>query len=198
MTAKTLEWFREWERLGYRLQRTRSGHLWAIGPAGDKVTVLGSTNSDHRSHLNERARLRQHQRAREARARNLKPSTEPESPRQVRDWEYAKHRYARAGLCERCAALAAWSHQDGAGGWAKLRPPCVDCAEIVEQFAYPTVNPLWRAVMRKRLPARKRPERPQSDGTASGVVPYPIAGSDHPQPGPQRAAIPPYRKGKSE
>lgn len=65
--TKTLEWFEnEFGRAGYRLQRTRSGHYWAIGPAGDKVTVLGSTDSDHRSYLNERARLRQHRRAREA------------------------------------------------------------------------------------------------------------------------------------
>lgn len=158
---KSLQWFEdEFGRAGYRLQRTQGGHYWAIGPAGDKVTVLGGTNSDHRSCLNGRARLRQHQRAREAAARNLKPSTKPESPRQVRDWEYAKHRYVRAGLCERCAALAAWAHQDGAGGWGKLPPPCTGCVEIVEQFPYPTANPLWRAVMRKRLPARKRLSAP--------------------------------------
>ena len=47
-----------------------------------------------------------------------------------------------------------------AGAWvvpssvrvAALRPePCPLCTELVSQFAYATPNPLWRAVLRKRL-----------------------------------------------
>jgi hypothetical protein len=148
--TKALDWFTEFERAGYRLQHTRSGHYWAIGPAGDKVTVIGATNSDHRSCLNERARLRQHQRAREAAARNLKPSRCPETRVQAGEWERTKSRYLAAGLCHRCAGQAAWACQRGTGGWFAAKPPCVNCAELVEMLPYPTVCPVWRSLTRKR------------------------------------------------
>jgi hypothetical protein len=147
---KTLQWFQEFERLGYHLQHTRSGHHWAIGPAGDKVTVLGSTPSDHRSCLNERARLRRHQQRREAAARKLKPSTLPESLGQAGEWERVKSRYLGAGLCHRCSAQAAYAHEGGSGGWGRAHPPCVGCVEIVELFPYPTAVPEWRCLFRKR------------------------------------------------
>jgi hypothetical protein len=77
-------------------------------------------------------------------------STHPETFAQVQQWEATKRRYLGAGLCQKCAAQAAWAHQPGAGGWTLIRPPCPACAELVALFAYPTPNPLWRAVLRKR------------------------------------------------
>jgi hypothetical protein len=81
----------------------------------------------------------------------MRKSTRPETLRQAQAWEHVKHRYVLAGLCERCAAQAAWGHQWGAGGWSALRPPCLGCFEIVELFAYPTTDPRWRCVVRKRI-----------------------------------------------
>ena len=78
-------------------------------------------------------------------------SLRPETLAMAREWERTKTRYLRAGLCHKCAAQAAWGHQIGAGSWHAIRPPCVDCVEIVELFPYPTRSPSWRAVLRKRL-----------------------------------------------
>ena len=74
-------------------------------------------------------------------------STRAETLEQVAGWERTKKRYLRAGLCHKCAAQAAWAHQGGAGGWGAIHPPCV---ELVELLAYPTTNPIWRSVARKR------------------------------------------------
>jgi hypothetical protein len=78
-------------------------------------------------------------------------SVRPETLQQVAEWERTKQRYLRAGLCDRCAAQAAWANQRGAGGWSAIHPPCAGCLGIVELFAYPTANGLWRSVVRKRL-----------------------------------------------
>ena len=75
----------------------------------------------------------------------------PETLTQAGHWETVKRRYLRAGLCHRCAAQAACAHQGGAGGWGAIHPPCTECGGIVELFAYPTTNPLWRSVIRKRI-----------------------------------------------
>jgi hypothetical protein len=75
----------------------------------------------------------------------------PETMAQAVQWEKTKRRYLRAGLCHRCAAQAAWAHQPGAGGWKIINPPCPQCAELVAIFPWPTVNPVWRQVLRKRL-----------------------------------------------
>jgi hypothetical protein len=81
----------------------------------------------------------------------MNKSTRPETLRQARAWDEVKHRYMLAGLCERCAGQAAWGHQWGSGGWRSLRPPCVGCHEIVGLFAYPTTDPRWRCIVRKRI-----------------------------------------------
>ena len=78
-------------------------------------------------------------------------STRPETLRKQVSGRRTKRRYLRAGLCHKCAAQAAWAHQLGAGGWGAIHPPCAECAGIVELFAYPTTNPLWRSVTRKRI-----------------------------------------------
>jgi len=81
----------------------------------------------------------------------------PESMRQAQRWDVIKLRYKDAGLCDRCAAQAAWGHQDNAGGWNDLHPPCDRCAPSVRGFPVPTTNPLWRKFERpqdhKRIPA---------------------------------------------
>jgi hypothetical protein len=84
---------------------------------------------------------------------NARPRTSirAETFEQAIQWERTKRRYLRAGLCHKCAAQAAWGHQRGAGGWSVIRPPCAGCVEIVELLAYPTMNPLWRSVTRKRI-----------------------------------------------
>lgn len=78
-------------------------------------------------------------------------SLRPETLRQARLWEEVKRKYVRAGLCDRCAAQAAWAHQSGAGGWDRIHPPCWICRDLVAFLPYTTSNPLWRAVLRKRL-----------------------------------------------
>ena len=68
----------------------------------------------------------------------------PESMRQAQRWDVVKLRYIDAGLCARCAAQAAWGHQDNAGGWDTLQPPCGPCALVVRDFPMSTTNSLWR------------------------------------------------------
>jgi hypothetical protein len=81
-----------------------------------------------------------------------------ETLRQAQRWDVVKFRYIDAGLCERCAAQLAWGHQDNAGGWTDLRPPCVGCAPLVRELPVATTNPLWRRFLRpqdhKRIPAQ--------------------------------------------
>jgi hypothetical protein len=75
----------------------------------------------------------------------------PETLAQAVEWQRVKTRYLLAGLCHYCAGQAAYGHQFGSGGFNAVRPPCADCAPLVEMFAYATRNPLWRAAIRKRL-----------------------------------------------
>jgi hypothetical protein len=83
----------------------------------------------------------------------------PETLRQAQRWDAIKLRYADAGLCDRCAAQAAWGHQDNAGGWDDLHLPCDRCEPVVRGFPVPTTNSLWRKF-----------ERPQ-DHKRNGAAP---------------------------
>jgi hypothetical protein len=83
----------------------------------------------------------------------------PETLRQAQRWDVVKLRYTDGGLCDRCAAQAAWGHQDNAGGWNDLHPPCDRCAPVVRGLSVATTNPLWRKF-----------ERPQ-DHRRSGAAP---------------------------
>jgi hypothetical protein len=167
---KNLQWLDEFEPFGYRAVKRGSSRHWKVyGPAGDLVTTISATPSDNRGWLNARADLRRHQRHREAAMRKISTSTRPESPTQVRQWEKTKSRYIHAGLCERCAAQAAWAHQPGAGGWNAIRPPCSVCAEVMTAaFPYPTTNPLWRSVLRKRSRPGKTPVKTPSAAKSGG------------------------------
>jgi hypothetical protein len=71
-----------------------------------------------------------------------------ETVRQAQRWDLIKRRYVDAGLCERCAAQAAWGHQDNAGGWDDLKSPCDRCALLVSDLPMATTNPLWRKYSR--------------------------------------------------
>lgn len=51
----------------------------------------------------------------------------PETLRQARTWETVKGHYEDAGLCGGCAGQAAYGHQLG---FAKIKPPCAECAYI--------------------------------------------------------------------
>ncbi len=81
---------------------------------------------------------------------------QPEMMRQARRWDAVKLRYLDAGLCDGCAAQAAWGHQDNAGRWNDLHPPCDGCAPVVRDFSVPTPNPLWRKFERPQDHLRNR------------------------------------------
>lgn len=72
----------------------------------------------------------------------------PETMRQAQRWEAIKLCYADAGLCDRCAAQAAWGHEGNTAGWDGLHPPCDRCEPAVRRFPVPTTNPLWRKYKR--------------------------------------------------
>lgn len=90
---------------------------------------------------------------------NHKDHRVAETIRQAQRWDVVKLRYIDAGLCDRCAAQLAWGHQDNAGGWNYLQPPCDRCTPVVRGFPVPTTNPLWRKF-----------ERPQ-DHRRNGAAP---------------------------
>ncbi|BBA90815.1 hypothetical protein YM3MPS_55050 [Mycobacterium pseudoshottsii] len=68
----------------------------------------------------------------------------PETIRQAKRWDQTKQAYLNEGLCHRCAAHAAWGHQNNAGGRTKLPAPCVGCAPRLRDFPVPTTSSLWR------------------------------------------------------
>lgn len=55
----------------------------------------------------------------------------PETNRQALTWDATKRHYILLGLCPRCAAQAAWGHQQG---FAKVNPPCFACLPVVLTF----------------------------------------------------------------
>ncbi|MEX5268891.1 hypothetical protein [Kocuria sabuli] len=65
----------------------------------------------------------------------------PESIRAARVWDTTRDHYADAGLCDRCAAQAAYGHAEGFG---KIHPPCCDCAQIVSALPVQRSNG-WRS-----------------------------------------------------
>ncbi len=81
----------------------------------------------------------------------------PESVRQAQRWDAVKLRYVDAGLCDRCAAQAAWGHQDNATGWDNLHSPCAGCTPVVSGLPMQTTNPNWRRFQRPQDEARCKP-----------------------------------------
>jgi hypothetical protein len=53
---------------------------------------------------------------------------QPETPSQAREFDKTRNHYSRLGLCNRCAAQAAYGHADG---FSTVHAPCVACLPIV-------------------------------------------------------------------
>ena len=65
--SKDLKWFNEeYKKIGYSLDKAKSGHLKVRDPNGRLVTTLAATPSDHRGLKNAQAHLKRHERARQA------------------------------------------------------------------------------------------------------------------------------------
>lgn len=89
---------------------------------------------------------------------DIRKASPPETREQVREWERARTRYADHGLCHRCAAQAAWAHQDRGDTWTTIHPPCKACAPVVATFPHPTPSPEWRKTVRNRAPKVSVPD----------------------------------------
>jgi len=76
--------------------------------------------------------------------RTSKTCQKPETASQASSWTVRKNKYLVLGLCEACAAQAAWGHQLGFAPHEHVRsgrtvleginPPCTECAPIVAEF----------------------------------------------------------------
>jgi hypothetical protein len=95
----------------------------------------------------------------------------PETLAQAAEWERTKARYLGLGLCHKCAAQAAYGHQQHAGGWSVINPPCSTCAAIVAQLPMETTNPAWRKSARHpRSPNGAPPRSTTQLGAKNGAV----------------------------
>lgn len=81
----------------------------------------------------------------------------PESLRSARLWDQTRDHYARHGLCDRCAAQAAYGHADG---FVEVHRPCTGCAELVADLPVEQVNG-WRSFHRGQEGGRTPALRPQ-------------------------------------
>jgi len=61
---------------------------------------------------------------------------------QARTFDGRANQYRRAGLCDRCAAQAAFGHQQS---FSKVHKPCPDCLSLVRLFPLDALNG-WRAL----------------------------------------------------
>lgn len=77
-------------------------------------------------------------------------SSKPETLIQAAEWQRTKNRYANHGLCEKCAAQAAWAHQNMGDTWTTIQAPCERCTHIVAAFPLPTPCREWRKTLRVR------------------------------------------------
>jgi hypothetical protein len=64
----------------------------------------------------------------------------PETITQAKAWMTVKNIYLELGLCEGCAAQAAWGHQCG---FTVIHPPCNDCMQVIAAFPVEKPNG-WR------------------------------------------------------
>ena len=100
--------------------------------------------------LNRRARLAAKQET-DALHRGRTDRRDVETIGQARVWQRKCRRYELAGLCDRCAATAAWGHAEGFGTLDKAkRVPCAICQPLVNGF--PHRGPRgskWRKILDK-------------------------------------------------
>ena len=83
-----------------------------------------------------------------------------ETPGQAHAFQGRLNRYRIAGLCDACAAQAAYGHLHG---FSQVHPPCKLCRSIVSEF--PKVKPNgWRALDLGRAQAIS-PRVPEGRGT---------------------------------
>jgi hypothetical protein len=68
------------------------------------------------------------------RALQDKPRPKPETLIQAANWQKHKARYLDSGLCDPCAAQAAWGHQKQVGR-ARVRPLCDQCVTVFGQLS---------------------------------------------------------------
>ncbi|UMB67677.1 hypothetical protein [Mycobacterium paraterrae] len=80
-------------------------------------------------------------------------TAKPETLGQATEWERTKSRYLGHGLCQRCAAQAAWAHQNRGDSWTTIHPPCESCAQVVAKLPHSTPSPKWRKSLRCRAGA---------------------------------------------
>lgn len=70
----------------------------------------------------------------------------PETPSQAREWDKTRNHYSRLGLCNRCAAQAAYGHADG---FSTVHSPCIECIPAIGML--PTSQPNgWRSQSRRK------------------------------------------------
>jgi hypothetical protein len=115
-----------------------------------------------------------------------------ETIQQAQSWENVKNGYLACGLCDKCAAQAAWGHQHHAGSWTQLHPPCGGCIPIVAGFPLATTSPVWRKTTRTFRGCIKRdggtlwstlsgapdPSNRHPDATESARCDNPTSGND--------------------
>lgn len=96
-------------------------------------------------------------------------ATRPETLRQARSWQQVLGVYRTAGLCDRCAAQAAYGH---AVGFSLIHPPCQGCVPIVARLPLQAVQGSpWRRLRKGSTRAAAATLEP---ATAVGVP------QDHP------------------
>lgn len=77
----------------------------------------------------------------------VRRAEKPETLGQARVWQRKCGRYRIAGLCDRCAAQAAYGHAEG---FQNIKDPCETCQPTVDGF--PTPGPRgskWRKILDK-------------------------------------------------
>lgn len=99
----------------------------------------------------------------------LAADRKPETLGQARRWETIKRRYIGAGLCDKCAAQAAWGHQIG---FTRSNAPCADCAAVVGAFPKGTSHATWKALERDS-DARVSDSLTESAGTNDACIESP-------------------------
>jgi hypothetical protein len=87
----------------------------------------------------------------------------PKTLRQAKRWQAVKDRYVADGLCHRCAAQAAWAHQDHGDTRETIHPPCVACEPIVAEFPAATPSVVWRKIVHPQARASMTPANAVED-----------------------------------
>jgi hypothetical protein len=118
----------------------------ASGVRTTRVRRRTTTGSVSMRTATRRAKIHEADLAEKARIAKAK-ANEPETLGQARTWDRKYVRYQLAGLCDVCAAQAAYGHAEG---FQKIHDPCAVCQPLVNLF--PTAGPKgskWRKILDK-------------------------------------------------